>query len=102
MYTHMTPKHTPAGHLEITPTFGNVTVTTPGPIPVTLDFDPTHVVEIADELDRRALRQFTDPDEQVTLYIDAPHFTRVHIPHPAHLATNLRRAAAHAADEETA
>lgn len=92
------PEITPAGHLEITPTAGVVTVTTPGPVPVTLDFDPSHVTQIADELDRRALRQFTDPDAQVTLYIDAPHFTRVHIPHPAHLATNLRRAAAHAAE----
>lgn len=85
--------NTPTGHLELTPRPGVVTVTTPGPEPVTLDFEPCDVAAIADELDRRAERLLVDPANLVTLYVHAPHFTRIHIPHPAHLATNLRRAA---------
>lgn len=77
-----------------------VTVTTPGPQPVILDFEPEHAAQIADELDRRALLLYADPTAAVTLYVHAPHFRRVHILHPAHLATSLRRAAGQAGFDE--
>lgn len=73
-------------------------MTTAGYVPLTLEFEPIHATEIADELDRRALRLFDDPTDTVTLYVNAPHFQRLHIAHPAHLATTLRRAAGIATD----
>lgn len=83
----------PTGNLLILPAGGAVNVTTPGPSPVTLAFAPAHAEQMADELDRRAVRLFEDPDDTVTMYINAPHFQRVHITCPAHVATTLRRAA---------
>lgn len=90
----------PRGELEITPAPGVVTITTPGPQPLILDFAPEHAAQIANELDRRALLLYADPAAEVTLYVYAPHFQKVHILHPAHLATSLRRAAGQAGVDE--
>lgn len=79
--------------LQVTPTSGAVSMTTNGHVPLTLEFEPAHASQIADELDRRALRLFDDPADTVTMYVNAPHYQRLHIAHPAHLATTLRRAA---------
>lgn len=88
--------------LQITPTFGAVTVTSDSHVPLSLEFEPLHAAQIADELDRRAQRLFDDPTDTVTLYINAPHYQRWHIPHPAHLATSLRRAADLATNDDPA
>ncbi len=68
-------------------------MTSTGPEALTLEFEPAHASQIADELDRRALRLFEDPTETVTMYVTGPHYLRLHIAHPAHVATTLRRAA---------